>query len=489
MDIFKKFTTGFVSKVIDKADVFIVYLDKSKNVSICNTKVESLTSRNKEEIIGNAWFDALYHDHNSISTGRQMFQAIIDDSTKYKRPNNFESLFTDKENKERLISWSITPILSESEDLEGMLLIGNDITELVERQNSFRKIDETLKDIFSNIREYAIYVVNLDGKITYFGMGSEVMFGWQKREIIFKQARLLHPKDESEPTLSYILEQVNQFGEYETEVEMLKKDDRAFPVILTVTRFLDSQGRLTGYIFIAKDITERKKLEYQVIQSEKLAAIGQLVAGITHDINNPLFVISGRLEIMLQEKKLDKELKKNLMILNEQAERIKKLVDQLLKFSRKSTPKFISLNVNEVIENILPLLAYHKLSVANINILKNLQKDISLVKGDLNQLQEVFINLCINAYQAMSEGGSLAIKTCNLPNRYVEVRISDTGKGIPEENLKNIFMPFFSTKKEGTGLGLSICYNIIKSHSGTIEIDSEVNKGTTFIIRFPFVQD
>ena len=279
-------------------------------------------------------FDVLYDESNSAAK-HQMFKAIMDDSITYKRPNNFEGLFTDKDNVERLISWSITPILSPCEALEGMLLVGNDITESREREASLRKIDETLKNIFTSIKEYALYVANMDGNITYFGMGSEIMFGWQKSEIIFKNVNLLHPQEDTKTKLPFILEQVRNTGQYETEIDLIKKDGQSFPVILTVNKFLDKEGRLAGYIFIAKDITERKKLEYQIIQSEKMAAIGQLAAGMAHEINNPLFVISGRIEMMLEEKDLAQGVRQTLDVISTQATRIRKLVDQMLKFSRE----------------------------------------------------------------------------------------------------------------------------------------------------------
>ena len=157
----------------------------------------------------------------------------------------------------------------------------------------------------------------------------------------------------------------------------------------------------------------------------------------------------------------------------------------MLKFSRQTTPKFEAININDTIEGALPLLSYHKLADAKIEMLKDFAKDLPPIKGDLNQLQEVFINLFLNAHQAMPQGGKLTVKTSNLQNQYAEIRVSDTGCGIPLQNLKNIFMPFFSTKKGGTGLGLSICYNIIKNHNGSIDIESQLNKGTALIIKLP----
>jgi len=485
MDLHAKERENSLYRLIDNANLLVLYLDVFGNISVCNKKIEDITGKSKEDIIGKHWLGLLFRDDNTAMK-QQMFKAVMDDSIAYKRSNNFEGVIIDSDNNERFISWSISPILSESKELEGVFLVGNDITELKEREASLKKIDETLKNIFSSIKEYALYVINLDGNITYFGMGAEMMLGWQKSEIIFKHISMLHTDEDAKSNLLFILEQVRQAGHYEAEIELTKKDGQRFPVMLTADKFLDTEGNLAGYIFIAKDITERKKLEYQIIQAEKLAAIGQLVAGMTHEINNPLFVISGRLGMVLEQEGLADNLRKDLNIINAQADRIRKLVDGLLKFTRQAPPKLETININDAIEAVLPFLSYHKSLTSKINIEKDLAINLPAIKGDLNQLQEVFMNLFINAYQAMSEGGKLSIKTSKFMDRFAEIRISDTGRGIAPHNLKNIFMPFFSTKKDGTGLGLSICYNIIKRHNGSIDVESQVDKGTTFIIKLPF---
>ncbi len=472
-------------KLVDNANVLVIYVDTAGNISICNKKVENITGKRKGDILGRNLLGLLYNTQAS-PIKQQMFKAVMDDSLTYKRPNAFEGQIYDNNNNIRLISWDISPILSASGDLEGMLLIGRDVTELKEREESAKKIDETLKDIFSSIKEYALYVTNLDGNITYYGMGSELIFGWQKNEIIFKHVSMLHPPEDAKSKLPFIIAQVNSQEEFETELELIKKNGQRFPVTLTVSQFIDPEGKLAGYIFIAKDITEKRKLEYQVFQAEKMAAIGQLAAGMAHEINNPLFVIAGRLEMILAEKRLAQKFRSTLDIMNSQVDRIRKLVDRMLKFARKTPPKLEMLNINDVIEGVLPLLTYHKLPASNIEIEKYLDRGLPAVKGDLNQLQEVFVNLLINAYQAMPEGGKVTIKTTDSNNGFIQIQISDSGQGIPDDNLKNIFMPFFSTKKDGTGLGLSICYNIIKSHGGDIDIESQVNRGTTFTIKLPF---
>jgi PAS domain S-box-containing protein len=321
MDIFTKFTTQFVNRVIDEANVFIIYTDANGNVTVCNKKVEFVAAKPKEEIIGKNWLSVLYPDNNNVGKP-QMFKAVMDDSINYKRANNFEGKIIDKDKNEKLISWNITPILKNAEELEGVLLIGNDITELVEVEATRKKIDETLQNIFSSIKDYALYVINLDGNITYFGMAAETMFGWRKNEIIFKNVNQLHKNEDVQEKLPAILQEVRQSGQYETEIELVNKEGLGFPVILSVSKFLDAEGQLTGYIFFAKDITERKRLEYQMLQSEKLAAIGQLSAGIAHEINNPLFVISGRLEMILEQSDLNQKLRETLVIMNSQVERI-----------------------------------------------------------------------------------------------------------------------------------------------------------------------
>ncbi len=472
-------------KLLDNAGVIALYLDCNENILFCNRKAKEMSGLKDDDIIGKNWLEVLFRREESI-VKKNMFKAVLDESMEHKREKDFQGAILDKDGKERLISWNLAPVQNENNQIEGNILIGHDITEAGERESSLKNIEDKLKNILSGIKEYALYLTNLDGNITYFGMGSEAMLGWHKRDIIFKHAGILHNPDGAADDLEFILGKVRQLGKYETETGLVTKTGEVIPVILTVNQFLDSAGKLSGYIFIAKDITERKKLEYQAFQSEKLAALGQLSAGIAHEINSPLLVISGRVE-MLKEEKASQRVKEGLNLINIQAERIRRLVDGILKFARKTTPVFAEIDINEAVEMALPLICCNNLPAAKIEIEKDLEKNLPHIKGDLHQLQEVFLNLLINAYQSMPEGGTVKITTSNFQNLYAQIQIHDTGIGIPAHHLKDIFMPFFSTKNDGTGLGLSICHNIIKSHNGSIELESQVGRGSTFTIKLPFI--
>ncbi len=472
-------------RLIDDAAVLVLYLDPKRNIVLCNKKTQSLTGFKQPEIIGKNWLKVLFRDSENAMR-KDMFNAVLDDALTYRRPKDFKCHLLSGQGELRLISWNISPLVGKGGQVEGSVLFGQDITQVQERENSIKNIDDSLKNILSSIHEYALYVVNLDGLITYCGMGFETMLGYRKSEIIFKPAGILHNPDKAGSQLELIFERVSRFGKYEAEVDLFTKTSTAVPVRLTVNQFLDTKGKFTGYIFIAKDITETKKLEYQIFQAEKLAALGQLSAGIAHEINNPLFVVAGRLE-MLKGQGLGADTEKTLELIDSQVSRIRKLVDRILKFARKSTLSLKPVNINEIIEIVLPLVHYNKLPSAEVRIEKSLEKNMPKVSGDADQLQEVFLNLIINAYQAMPVGGRLRIATFNFGNLYAQIQISDTGVGIPADHLKNIFMPFFSTKDQGTGLGLSICHNIIKNHNGSIELESEPNQGTTFTVKLPFI--
>jgi len=472
------------SSLIENAAVLVIYLDAHGKIALCNKKAQSMIELKQADIIGKNWLEVLFRDTNNTMK-RDIFKAVVGDAIANKRPRDFECYLSSNCANLRLISWNITPLFDKNSQLQGSLLFGQDITEIQERENSIKKIDDSLRNITSSINEYALYVINLNGLITYFGMGCETMFGYSKPEIVFKHASILHNISKSVSELDIILERVRLFGKHESEVELLTKAGLAIPVRLTVNQFLDTNGKLTGYIFIAKDITQTKKLEYQVFQAEKLAALGQLSAGMAHEINNPLFVISGRLE-MLKQEELPLEFKESINLIDSQTNRIRKLVDRILKFARKSTLTLEAVNINEIIELTLPLANHNMPPAVKIGIEKSLENNMPKILGDADQLQEVFLNIIINAYQAMPNGGVIKITTRNFQNLYVQIQVTDTGVGIAMANFKNIFMPFFSTKGKGTGLGLSICHNIIKNHNGSIELESQVNQGTTFTIKLPF---
>jgi two-component system NtrC family sensor kinase len=261
---------------------------------------------------------------------------------------------------------------------------------------------------------------------------------------------------------------------------------------ISVSPWYDKDHRLLGSIHVAKDISNEKLLQQQLIQSEKLSAIGELISGIAHELNNPLTGVMGYSQLLQLRKDLDDRAKDNLLKINNLALRCQKIVQNLLSFARKQKPERTLSDINEILEKTVELRSY-ELQVNNIEINRKLDRDLPKTIADAHQLQQVFLNILTNAEQAMLEAhgkGHLTIRTrTNSSKTDIIVEITDDGPGIPESYLTRIFDPFFTTKEvgKGTGLGLSLSYGMIKEHGGNIYARSRLGEGSTFVIELPII--
>ncbi|MBI3655130.1 MAG: PAS domain S-box protein [Acidobacteria bacterium] len=239
-----------------------------------------------------------------------------------------------------------------------------------------------------------------------------------------------------------------------------------------------------GVLMVFDDVTRRVALEAQLLQSEKLSSIGLLAAGVAHEINTPIAGISSYTQMLLRQVSEDDPRKELLSKIERQTFRASEIVNSLLNFSRLNGVEFSSVNLNTTLQEALALLE-HQFNVHRIHMETNLDEDLPCIKGNRGKLLQVFVNLFLNARDAMPKGGILQIKT-SVAEPFVVVEVSDTGMGIPEEHIKRIYDPFFTTKgSKGHGLGLAVSYGIIQEHSGRIFVDSRPGKGTHFTLKFP----
>jgi signal transduction histidine kinase len=249
---------------------------------------------------------------------------------------------------------------------------------------------------------------------------------------------------------------------------------------------------------IIQETETKLELERSLRESEKLAIIGQLASGLAHEIGTPLNIIYGRTEL-IQKRPEDKEgARKNLEIILRQTERITKIIQQLLGFVRKKKPEQKVLKLSSLLEGALELLD-HQTRKQKVRVMKGRMDGLPSIIGDSDQLQQVFLNLILNALQSMPEGGTLSISASSKMiakdgspedrRPYLEVSVEDTGAGMEKEVLQNIFTPFFTTKDTGTGLGLMVTQGIIQDHGGWMEVESEVGKGSRFRVYLPSLRE
>jgi signal transduction histidine kinase len=264
-------------------------------------------------------------------------------------------------------------------------------------------------------------------------------------------------------------------GEYGTEVNMRKTNDE----IGILVDFFNRMSRK-----MASDIEKLQRLNQQLIQAEKLAAMGTLASGLAHEINNPLASIYSLIQMIQKRENLDEDTKEKLKLISSQILRIKRVTSDMMDFARTRPPSRQLVDLNAIVQSSLNLVNFDK-SFKKLDVSTDFDSNLPKVLADPNQMQQVFLNILLNARDAMPNGGKVFVRT-RRRNESVEVEIADTGIGISKENLGKIFDPFFTTKspEKGTGLGLAVCYGIITAHEGKIEVESN-NSGTKFVIRLP----
>jgi len=266
-----------------------------------------------------------------------------------------------------------------------------------------------------------------------------------------------------------------------------RRDGSQFPATVALSFIRQDSGAPIGQVLSVRNLTAERRIAEQLKQSEKLAALGELVAGVAHELNNPLAGISAFAQLLLEEEELTDDQRESARLIKREADRAVSVIRDLLLFSRKTGPSTGPIDLNELVQLTLRLRAY-SLRSSGVVVETHLDPALPELAGDDQKLQQVILNLIVNAEYAMRRATTkrLVIRTAHEGD-VVVAEISDTGAGMSEETLKRIFEPFFTTKPagEGTGLGLSVSYGIIEAHNGTLTVDSALGRGTTFRIVLP----
>lgn len=379
-----------------------------------------------------------------------------------------------------IIEVSLEVKILETETGPYNVIIAKDITEQKKKELDLLR--------FSNVIQHTvnpIQITDASGKMIYVNPAFERASGYSHDELIGKNPRILnsgrHTTDFWKSVWTYIMSRKVWVG----EVENRRKDGTPFHSELVISPIVDGNDKLVGFLGAHRDITEQKILEQQLVRSQKMESIGTLAAGIAHEVGNPLTSISSLVQV-IQRTTDDDFAKEKLELIKNQINRIARIIRDLVDFSRPSSYIIKPTNVNQIVREALNIVQYGK-KVKDIDFSIELAEDLPHLRVVPDQLTQVFINILMNAVDALEgKPGSISVQTM-ARNSQLEVVIKDSGKGIAVENAEKIFEPFFTTKEvgQGTGLGLWVSYGIVQNFEGDILVESDPGKGSVFRIMFP----
>jgi PAS domain S-box-containing protein len=360
---------------------------------------------------------------------------------------------------------------------------------LEEQVSEFERLKEFNENIVESIN-VGILAVDLEDRIESWNAQMEAMYALSRKEAIGQPLTAVFPREFIEAFDRFR----NESGVHHLyKFRLTTRAGEARTANIAVAPLLSRDFVAVGRIVLVDDITERVTLEAQLSQADKLSSIGLLAAGVAHEINTPLAVISSYAQMLTKQMRDDARLTPLLERITQQTFRASEIANGLLNFSRTSTTEFRDTDLNQVIRDTLALVE-HQMKTARITVAMDLCGQLPRIHGNPGKLQQVFLNLLLNAKDAMPQGGELRVAT--ISNGHVEAVIADSGAGIAPEHLKRIYDPFFTTKsapkpgeRRGTGLGLSVSYGIIQEHAGKINVESTLGVGTTFHLEFPLLRN
>ena len=491
----------FQSRILSQIQDFVTVTDLDGGIVYVNDAVVKAMKRSREELL----------DASVLSLGEDTVKGASQERIMAETLQNgqWQGLVVNRSRDGRELILDCRTSLIHDRDGKPVNMIGvsTDVTEREKAENALAKSEAQLRAVFEAAENIAFIIT--DGGdpnpiIIECSPGAEKIYGYSRQEMIGRSVEMLHQPDDFKripETRKHM--RIGQKG-FSGEITLIRKNGEPFPALLTTYPLLDEKGLMYASLGIAVDISQQKRLEEQLRQSQKMESIGTLAGGIAHDFNNILYPIIGHSEMLIEDLEGDPSLQDRARTILNSALRAAGLVRQILSFSRQSQREKSAVKIQDIIREVLLLIRHSLPAYITINL--KIDDSCSPVMADAGQIHQVIMNLITNAAHAMEGApGTLAIGLSETgpvpgiltaaeepaPGKFIDLYVSDTGTGMDETVVNRIFDPFFTTKEvgKGSGLGLSVTYGIVKQHDGVIRVESRPGQGSVFHVYLPVAGD
>ena len=462
----------FFENIFEASKDAIGYAALDGTILLINRAFSELTGFSREELLRMNVLDLIPEQH------KKQRDHVVAQVLQTGEPGEYEIAYLRKNGSQVPVSITVFAVKKEDGKSTGLAAIVRDLTERKHAEEQFRLVVESSPN--------GLLMVDGQGTICMVNRQIDQLFGYERAELIGQPVEILVPQhrrsNHAGDRAEFIAHSESRAMGKGRDLYGVRKDGTEFPLEIGLSPVRTTGGKRV--LASVVDISERKRNQEQLQKAARLAELGTLASGMAHEIGTPMNVILGRAEYLLQ-RTADEGMKKGLATIVTQIERITKVMNQLLAFARRGTPERRAVDLAEIVEDSLEMFQ-ERIAHSRITVEKEIEANMPSVLADRDQLIQVLINLMVNSLHAMPEGGRLRLSLAH-EGSHVCLGVSDTGHGMPEEIRSKVFEPFFTTKDfgKGTGLGLTVVKGIIEEHGGTIDVESVVDKGTTFWIRLP----
>jgi PAS domain S-box-containing protein len=471
------------------SDYAIYMLDPTGRIMTWNAGARRFKGYEPDEIIGEHFSRFFTLEDRAAGAPEKALRTALAEG-RYEAEGN-------RVRKDGSIIWVhavVDPILAPDGELVGYAKITRDVTEKREADRALFAAEQRFRMLVQGVKDYAIYMLDLEGRVTNWNAGAQEIKGYQAAEIVGEHFSRFYTEEDrirGEPGLA--LETALREGRYEREAERIRKDGSRFWAHVVIDPIRDENGTLIGFAKITRDITDRRRAQEEleqaraaIFQSQKMQALGELTGGIAHDFNNLMTVIRGSAELLQKEELAPEKRRRYVHAITETADKATALTAKLLAFGRRQSLKPEVLDLGSRLDAFGEVLS--RTLGSHIKVRLDLAVDLSPIEADAAELETALLNAAFNARDAMPDGGTLTISARNVvEEKAVRIALIDNGQGIPADILERVFDPFFTTKPvgKGTGLGLSQIHGFAAQTGGRAEISSQLGMGTTVSLTLP----